>query len=174
MKKILLLAGVAGVVAMSANAIEFNPYAGLDYNYSLVDHDNSMDGWMPGHANSGSVVLGSTFGQYAGVEAFYELSNKEHKRDNRSQIQAYGADLMGYVPMGCYGEWNLIGAAGAGWYDAKYNKDNDAGWGYRLGAGLQYNFTDDWAVRGMYRHVWVDKSVLDALNEFSLGVRYYF
>ncbi len=174
MKKILLLAGVASVVAMSANAFDFTPYAGVDYNYSLTHHDDSMNGWMPGHANSGSVVLGTALGQYTGVEAFYQLSNKEHKRDNRSQIQAYGADVMGYLPMGCYGEWELIGAAGAGWYDAKYNKDNDAGWGYRLGAGLQYNFANDWAVRAMYRHVWVDKSVLDCMNEFSLGVRYYF
>lgn len=173
MKKILLLTGVASFVALNAQAADFTPYVGVDYNYSWVHHDSSMDGLMPGYAHSGSLVLGSNLGQNLGVEAFYELSKKEHKRDDRSQIQAYGADLMGYLPLDCYSQLNVIGAVGAGWYDAKYNKDNDAGWGYRLGAGLQYNLTDNWAVRGMYRHVFVDKSVLDSLNEFSLGVRYY-
>lgn len=174
MKKTLLLAGVASLFAYNANAVEFTPYAGVDYNYSLVDHDSSMNGVMSGHANSGTVVLGSKVTPYAGVEAFYEISKKEHKTDNRSQIQAYGADIMGYLPFGCYGEYQLIGTTGLGWYDAKHNKDNDRGWGYRLGAGLQYNLTDNWAVRGMYRHVWVDKSVLNSMNEFSVGVRYMF
>ncbi len=174
MKKTLLLAGVASLFAFNANAVELTPYAGVDYNYSFVEHDSSMDGIMSGHTNSGSVVLGTKIAPYAGVEAFYQLSKKEHKADNRNQIQAYGADLMGYLPLGCYGEYELIGTAGLGWYDAKVNKDNDRGWGYRLGAGLQYNMTENWAVRAMYRHVWVDKSVLDSLNEISLGVRYSF
>lgn len=174
MKKILLLAGVASVVAMSANAANFTPYVGVDYNYSLVHHDASMNNWMSSHANSGSLILGTSFGQYASVEAFYQLSKKEHKADKRSQIQAYGADVLGHLPLGCMGEWELLGSAGTGWYDAKYNKDNDSGWGYRLGAGVQYNFANNWAARAMYRHVWVDKSVLDCMNEFSLGVRYYF
>lgn len=174
MKKYLLLAGVAGLFASNAHAFDVTPYVGVDYNYSLVDHDSSMDGVMPGQSHSGDVVLGTKLGQYAGIEAFYDLSKKEHKRADRTQIQAYGADLVGYLPLGCYGEWELLGTAGAGWYDAKYNKDNDAGWGYRLGAGVQYNISDEWAVRTMYRHVWVDKSVLNCMNEFSLGVRYSF
>jgi opacity protein-like surface antigen len=170
----LLLAGVASLFAYNANAVELTPYAGVDYNYSFVDHDSSMDGIMADHANSGTVVLGSKVTPYAGVEAFYDLSKKEHKSSNRSQIQSYGADILGYLPLGCYGEFELVGAAGAGWYDAKYNKDNDAGWGYRLGAGVQYNVTENWAVRAMYHHVWVDKSVLNDLNTLSLGVRYSF
>ena len=174
MKKTLLLAGVASLFAYNANAMEFTPYAGVDYNYSFVEHDSSMDGVMADHAHSGSVVLGTKVSPYAGVEAFYQLSKKEHKADYRSQIQAYGMDVHGYLPLGCYGEYELIGSLGAGWYDAKYDKDNDSGWGYRLGAGLQYNIDDNWSVRGMYRHVWVDKSVLDDLDEISVGVRYHF
>lgn len=174
MKKTLLLAGVASLFAYNANAIELAPYAGIDYNYSLVDHDSSMNGVMSGHSHSGTVVLGSKVTPYAGVEAFYELSKKEHKANYRTQIQGYGADVLGYLPLGCYGEWELVGSAGAGWYTAKYDKDQDSGWGYRLGAGVQYNMTENVAVRAMYRHVWVDKSVLDDLNEFSLGIRYSF
>lgn len=176
MKKTLLLAGVAGLFAFNANAnvVDLTPYAGIDYNYSLVNHDSSMDGIMAGQAHSATVVLGSKVSPYAGVEAFYQLSKKEHKTEYRSQIQGYGADVLGYLPLGCYGEWQLVGSAGAGWYTAKYNKDQDSGWGYRLGGGVQYNINENLAVRAMYRHVWVDKSVLDDLNEFTVGIRYAF
>lgn len=174
MKKTLLLAGIASLMAYNANAAEVVTYAGVDYNYSLVDHDSSMDGVMAGQAHSGTVVLGAKVSPFASVEAFYQLSKKEHKADYRTQIQGYGADVLGHLPMGCYGEWELLGSAGAGWYTAKYDKDQDSGWGYRLGAGLQYNINDDVAVRAMYRHVWVDKSVLDDMNEFSVGVRFNF
>lgn len=129
---------------------------------------------MAGQAHSASVVLGTKVTPYAGVEAFYQLSKKEHKANYRSQIQAYGADVLGYLPLGCYGEYEVLASAGLGQYTAKYNKDQDSGLGYRLGAGLQYNVTDNWAVRAMYRHVWVDKSILNSINEFSLGVRYSF
>lgn len=174
MKKTLLLAGVASVFAFNANALELTPYAGVDYNYSMLHHDASMDAIMAGQAHSASVVLGTKVTPYAGVEAFYQLSKKEHKADNRSQLQAYGADVLGYLPLGCYGEYEVLASAGLGQYTAKYNKDQDSGLGYRLGAGLQYNVTDNWAVRAMYRHVWVDKNVLDCVNEVSLGVRYSF
>lgn len=186
MKKTLLLAGVASVFAFNANAVELLPYVGLDYNYSMLNHDEAVvvgedsdanlikDGVMAGQAHSASVVLGTKVTPYAGVEAFYQLSKKEHKVDDRSQIQAYGADVLGYLPLGCYGEYEVLASAGLGQYTAKYNKDQDSGLGYRLGAGLQYNVTDNWAVRAMYRHVWVDKSILNSINEFSLGVRYSF
>ncbi len=174
MKKTLLLAGVASVFALNANALELTPYVGLDYNYSMLHHDSSMDAIMAGQAHSASVVMGTKLSPYAGVEAFYQLSKKEHKADNRSQLQAYGADILGYLPLGCYGEYEVLASAGLGQYTAKYNKDQDSGLGYRLGAGLQYNVTDNWAVRAMYRHVWVDKNVLDCVNEVSLGVRYSF
>lgn len=185
MKKTLLLAGVASVFALNANALELTPYVGLDYNYSMLKHDEPAisydqqqnmikEGVMAGQAHSASVVLGTKVTPYAGVEAFYQLSKKEHKADNRSQLQAYGADVLGYLPLGCYGEYEVLASAGLGQYTAKYNKDQDSGLGYRLGAGLQYNVTDNWAVRAMYRHVWVDKNVLDCVNEVSLGVRYSF
>jgi opacity protein-like surface antigen len=182
MKKTLLLAGVASVFAFNANALDLTPYVGLDYNYSMLDHDEpnydmrngTKEGVMAGQAHSASVVLGAKVTPYAGVEAFYQLSKKEHKADYRSQIQAYGADVLGYLPLGCYGEYEVLASAGLGQYTAKYNKDQDSGLGYRLGAGLQYNLTDNWAVRAMYRHVWVDKSILNCVNEVSLGVRYSF
>lgn len=178
MKKILLLAGVAGLVASNANAVELTPYVGADYNYSFVDTDHDADGVISGHSHSGALVLGTKVTPYAGLEAFGEYSKKEHKLGVRSKIYDYGLDLMGYIPLGCYGEWEVIGTTGMGWYTIKAQgygeKEKDRGWGYRLGAGLQYNMTENWSVRGMYRHVWVDKSYLDAIDEISLGVRYHF
>lgn len=42
MKKTLLLAGVASVFAFNANAVELLPYVGLDYNYSMLNHDEAV------------------------------------------------------------------------------------------------------------------------------------
>ena len=174
MKKTLLLSGAACLLALNVQASNFLPYVGIDYNYALVNHDAQTDGIMSGHANSATLSVGSKIAPFMGVEAFYGLSKKEHKTNYRTQIQSYGADILGYLPFGCYDEFELIGAAGAGWYTAKFDKDQDSGWGYRLGAGLQYNISDHWSARVMYRHVWIDKNVIDDLDEFSIGVRYHF
>lgn len=91
MKKTLLLAGVASVFAFNANAVELLPYVGLDYNYSMLNHDEAVvvgedtdanlikDGVMAGQAHSASVVLGTKVTPYAGVEAFISFQRKNTK-----------------------------------------------------------------------------------------------
>ena len=46
--------------------------------------------------------------------------------------------------------------------------------GYRLNAGIQYNIDGNWSIRGMYHHTYNQKSYVDAMDEFSLGLRYNF
>ncbi|HCU58734.1 MAG TPA: hypothetical protein DIC64_02000 [Alphaproteobacteria bacterium] len=180
MKKTLLLAGVASVFAFSAQALELTPYVGADYNLNFTNKASLLDGLMPGKYHSGSIVAGTKVSPYFATEVFGELSKHENKRLIHSEYGAYGADLFGILPLGCYGEWEVLGTAGIGRYVFKgkvknYNvHDTEHVWGWRLGAGVQYNITDNWGVRAMYRHVAFVNKELRGLDVLSLGVRYAF
>ena len=94
-------------------------------------------------------------------------------------FQAYGVDFLGFLPLGCDGEVELIAGAGIGEYEMKVKmvgagSDKEETLGYRLNVGAQYNIDENWSVRGMYHHVYTQKSFIDAIDEFSLGVRYNF
>lgn len=182
MKKTLLLAGVASVFAMSAQALEVTPYVGADYNLNLVHKPSYMDGFIPGKYHSGSIVAGTKVSPYFATEVFGELSKHENKRDLHSEYGAYGVDAFGILPLGCYGEWEVLGTAGVGRYRTAVKGKPHLGhftahdWGWRLGAGVQYNITENWGVRGMYRRISFHNSDsgLRSFDAFSLGVRYAF
>lgn len=52
--------------------------------------------------------------------------------------------------------------------------DNEDKTAFRVGAGAQYNFDDNWAIRGMLRHIFVDSYAVDTLTELSAGIKYNF
>lgn len=183
MKKTLLLAGVASVFALNAQALELTPYVGADYNMNFVHATSDWAGALPGKYHSGSVVFGTKVTPYFATEIFGELSKHENKRDIHTNYGAYGVDLFGILPLGCYGEWEVLGTAGMGRYVEKakikgeYREHFTAhDWGYRLGAGVQYNMTENWGVRGMYRHVILHNNDfgMTGMDVISLGVRYSF
>lgn len=183
MKKTLLLAGVASIFALNAQAIEFTPYVGADYNVNFVNKDSFLDGKIPGKYHSGSIVAGTKVSPYAAVEAFGELSKHANKKTAHSEYGAYGLDAFGVLPLGCYGEWEVLGTAGMGRYrfegknkHSVFAHDHKAFhvWGYRLGAGVQYNITENWGVRAMYRHVAFVNKVVRGFDTLSFGVRYAF
>jgi len=183
MKKTLLLAGVAAFFAGNAVA-GVTPYIGLDGNYSSLDWAYDYEDSIEDDYASLSAIAGAKVIRNFGVEAFYQFSNGEKNRDanaglNHSRFTAYGIDALGYLPLGCDGKVELIGGAGLGEYTFKvrntYNgtlKDHSTG--IRLNAGMQYNIDGNWAVRGMYHHVYTQKAYVDAIDEFSVGVRYKF
>ena len=181
MKKTLLLAGVACLFAANANA-ELTPYVGVDYNYDMWRMDAEAKAALIDHSHGGSVVAGTKFNKWSGVEAFYQLTKQESNHYEgvkyHSRLQAYGADLLGYLPLGCEQKFELLAGLGIGEYEVKARgedgSEKDSGVGYRLTAGAQYNLDENWSVRATYRHVYVDKSFLNDLNELSLGVRYNF
>ena len=90
MKKTLLLASVACLVAASANAEmmksmkEMRPYVGVDYAYTNLDLKGAAK-----HAkenfNSAKVNAGIEMGKYASLEAFYQFggSRKAHLREDQ-------------------------------------------------------------------------------------------
>ena len=191
MKKFFLLTTAACMLSMNANAgdmmsmmKDMRPYVGLDYVYSDVDMDEATNGTDFKHKfNTASMNLGVRMKEYMGLEAFYQMSMVEDKnldnQKNKSKFYAYGADVMGYMPV--YENLELIGGLGLGQYEfrrtslgAINDKDKDSGIGIRMGAGLQYNVTENVALRAMGRYTWVDVDHANHLTEFLVGARYSF
>lgn len=191
MKKTLLLAGVASLFAMSANAYDikdyWSPYVGLDYNYTATHHPESTStvagNILPSNYHSGTFAFGTKVFDYVAVEGFAEFSKYENKPETRSYTRAYGVDALGILPLYC-NDLELLGSLGLGRYYNKLKYKTAAGksqfaeydWGYRFGAGLQYNINDNWGLRAMYRHVLFNKPkfAYHNLDVVSLGVRYNF
>ena len=187
MKKALLLAGVASLFATAANA-EIKPYIGLDGNYSSLDWAYDIENAVEDDYQSVSLIAGAKVVRNFGLEAFYQLSGGEKNSITpvqgepeffHSRFTAYGLDALGYLPLGCEGKVELIAGAGVGEYTFKirkvgYGTFKDHSTGYRLNAGAQYNINENWSLRGMYHHVYTQKSWVDAIDEFSVGVRYNF
>ena len=179
-KNIALLAAVSAIVlAGNANALEFRPYAGAQYNVtSLASQSPDVD------MHSYSVFVGTDYNRFFGTEVFYQNSNKWHKTSpdgvkTKVDFAAYGLDAYGYLPLGCDRVFSLLGTAGIANYDFTVanneGKGDDNGLGYRLGLGAQYSFTNNIAVRGIVRYIWADKlDGLDHMMEYSLGLRYTF
>lgn len=187
MKKTLLLAGVAALVATSANAADLKPYVGLDYVYSDANYDFDGDDFWENKLHSLNVNAGTKLNKNFGIEAFYQQSGDEKgdlvqnmttgiQGKTKASFDAYGADITGYVPVAQNTE--VFGALGLGMYDAEIKapglKESDDGLGVRIGAGVMYNFNEHFAVRGLLRYVNTDIDGLDDLTEFSAGVRYTF
>ncbi len=179
-KNIALLTAVSAIaLATSANALEFRPYVGAQYNLTSASVKNMPN--MDMHTYS--VFLGTDYNRYFGTEVFYQNSNKWHKKiggvKNKVDFAAYGLDAYGYLPLGCDRVFSLLGTAGIANYDYDMDtgagKGSDNGLGYRLGAGMQYNVTNNIAIRGLVRYIWADKlDGMDHMMEYSLGAKYSF
>ena len=177
-KTISALMVAASAIAMSANAeaMEYNPYAGVEYGYSFLNGAEDSNNF-----NSGKIFVGSQYNENFGVEAFYQRSTTDKKAGDKFSYQAYGIDALGYLPLGCDQEVALIGTAGLGYYDFAYKEmgdrtDNESTWGYRLGAGAEYNVTENVAVRALARYTKLDQRIDNSndMMEYSLGARYNF
>lgn len=181
-KNIALLAAVSVfALANSADALEFRPYVGAQYN---ATHVNVKESNTNVDMHSYSVFVGTEYNKYFGTEVFYQNSNKWHKvidgEKNKADFEAYGLDAYGYLPLGCDQVIAPFITAGIANYDVDSQvagdaKEKDNGLGYRLGGGIQYHITDNVAVRALGRYVWADKlDGIDHFSEFSLGMKYVF
>ena len=177
MKKTLLLAGVASLFAVNTANAEVKPYVGLDYNYSSYGMDKPYNDAFEDDYNSLSFVAGAKLMENFGLEAFYQRSlNEKNTYDGdkySSRIQNYGVDALGYLPLGCDKEVELIAGLGLGQYQTKYREQGytsskEEALGIRANVGAQYNIDENWSVRGMYRHVYLQKSVMNDINRIWL------
>ena len=182
MKKTLLLTGVASLFALNAHALDLTPYFGADYNYTFTHHVKAYDSVVPSHYHSGSLDFGLKVLPYLSFEMFADYSKHEKRSGIRTNYHGFGVDALGMLPFGCYGEWKILGTLGLGRYYSEIKdkgaalSDSTYDWGYRFGGGVQYDITDNWAARLMYRHVIFNKHHFAYTNfdVLSLGVRYSF
>lgn len=198
MKKSLLLASVAASLFVSqADAMELKPYVGLDYSYSKASTNDIIveQALVPSKLyedtyNSVVVSVGTKLHQNFGLEAFYQKSGEEKGTQAvfvsggspiatdkiETSFDAYGLDAQGYLSVAKGIE--LIGSLGLAQYDFEMKgfgkKASDDKIGYRLGAGAQYNFNENFAIRGMARYIILDSDAVDDMTEFTLGLRYTF
>ena len=175
-KNIVLLAAVSAIaLAGSANALEFRPYVGAQYNVTNVNYKGSPTDI---NMHSGSVFVGTEYNKYFGTEIFYQMSKDWSKviggEKVKADFDAYGLDVYGYLPLGCDQVFAPFVTAGIASYD--FGKDvDDTGFGYRLGGGIQYHITNNVAVRVLGRYIWADKlDHMDHMSEFSAGIKYVF
>lgn len=187
MKKTLLLAGVACLFSFGANAADYSmrdlkPYVGLDYVYTSANL--KKDTGIKKDYNSGAVNAGITLYDNVGLEAFFQQSGERKSLkgtpyQTKSEFYAYGLDLYGYMPIGCDG-FNLVGSIGAANYNVKlkykghFGNEDKQRVGYRGGVGMQYNMTENWSARLLYRYTYLGMKELKNLNEVTAGIRYSF
>lgn len=176
----LMLSTAICLSAASASAIEnqYRPYIGADYAYNIA----RTEGYHTYH-NAGSLNVGSVYNPYFGTELFYQYADRYKASSSElksSGFQAYGLDLMAYLPLGCDGKIVPTATMGIGQYivdnDFRNHKNQrDRGWGYRFGGGLTYNIDNNWAARILARYVKTDHlDKLDHFTEYSFGIRYTF
>lgn len=164
-------------------------------------------GQIVDHQDNIGVVLGFRPHKNFGFEAFYNRaynSNKVSHYDGTSlgnpsyhmvdtfttKYQAYGVDLVGYLPITRY--FDFVAFVGVG----KYKFDNSARFevmygeapsiytksisfdedeiGYRAGGGVQFNIVDGVALRLMYKYINVGSATIHYLQEYSVGLRFLF
>lgn len=178
MKRILFI--LALVLPSSANAqLIMRPYIGASYIYSDSKLKYNYADDFETQGDSYSANIGMKISKYMGVEGFYQKSSAvENKRAdfvNEAKFTAYGADIVGYLPMdGKY--FNFLVALGFGSY--KFESTNPDfsryDFGGRAGVGLQFNITRNIGIRAMARHVFISTEHVSSLNEVSAGVQLQF
>lgn len=181
-KTIGALMVAVSAIAMSANAeaLEYTPYAGVDYTYSDFSHKGE-------NFNGGKVFAGAQYNENFGTEVFYQRTLNAHQSNGADaartsyHFDAFGIDALGYLPLGCEQKVALIGTAGVARYRLADRTPHEGhghewSWGYRLGAGAEYNVNEKVAVRALARYV--DLGNFDGaagdMWEYSLGAKYNF
>ena len=184
MKKSLLLTGaIACFTAFNANAMNLmnmRPYVGAEYVYSYAKQgsfaQNAKDNY-----HSGKFDVGIEWMKNIDTEFSYQMSG-ELKSDNplgdkmKSSFQAYALDVYGKYPIMC-SPFSAVGTLGGAIYNTEYkdlpNKDTTKV-GYRVGAGMQYDFNDHVAARVIGRYSYIGTSYLNNLMEVNAGLLYKF
>ena len=181
--------------------IQFAGVDGLNVpaNQMLDDQDNI------------GIVFGVRPNRNFGIEAFYNRSYDEnvvtqvnnnlinsptHHTVNTfvTKYQAYGVDLLGYLPVTDYfdfiafvglGQYNfdneatfevhyLEGGTGSPAVDRMTSDFSDDSLAWRVGVGMQVNIARGLVLRTMYRYIKLNTDTIKNLQEFSVGIRFLF
>lgn len=185
MRKIFLLglSVLSFAYASSVKAeekLEYIPYIGIDYGYIEAKAQKSDPNYHLVNFN-----VGTKYNPYFGTEVFFEQSSSDAKKIDsenkiKSSYRAYGLDVSAYLPVGCYHTVDLFASFGVGeyvFYDKlNHEKHNrQSGLGYRFGAGLMYNFSENVSLKTFVRYIDLnDISKVNHMYEYGIGLRYYF
>lgn len=200
LKTALLCAAAVTIMSAPAKAEDnfyFKPYVGAEYQHTIVDYASvdgiSFDDVYEDNFNGGSIYLGARIHDHLGIEVGYNRTTSEDVDNvlgtgvNTSlKLQSFTFDLMGYYPVDEAQKLELIGSVGLARTKAEAEidataigftsaRDDTTETKLRLGAGAQYEFAEDWNMRGMLR--WQDADFEDSADNayiFSLGVNYTF
>lgn len=188
------LLAVVGMAYAADN--EIRPYVGVDLTRVMADYNNdtylgvSSDDLLKDSLNGINPYVGVQFNKYVGIEAGY-LQTAEGKKSNvlnsgvntKIKLSGFSADLVGTLPVTPDDKVSLLGSAGLGRYKADITATgpgglvsaDDSDTGYRLGAGAQYQLTDNIGVRAMARYIKVGfDDTTDNVITGSVGVNYRF
>lgn len=198
-------------VGFDYNKSQINTGKGnINFKNEAFDNVNGIDipaGLALDHQDNIGIVIGTRPHSNFGIEAFY---NRAYSKNTVTQIlngqiggdfhhmvgtftskyQAFGVDVLGYLPVTDY--FDFIGFVGLG----QYQFDNEAEFevrfldsspidrfsydfsedslGWRIGGGIQFNIARGLVLRAMYRYVKVNAETINSLQEYSLGIRFLF
>ncbi len=179
-------------------------HTSVDYNNNYdIGGGLALDGEtiLEDGFNGANIHIGSRFHKYFGAELGYFRTQSESK-DTASgatvgpstvatadfstdvKLQGFTLDALGYLPIDKEERFELIGTAGVSWIKGEVEATvpgvgsadvDDSEIGFRLGAGAQYNVTDNIDLRGLVRYQKVDfDNIADNAWTYSLGVNYSF
>lgn len=178
--------------------LPFAPTTGFDVPADTMINSNNNIG----------IVIGTRPGPNFGIEAFYNRTYKKNtttQYDNQilgsteyhvigtyvSSYQAFGVDLIGYLPVTDY--FDFLAFVGLGQYmfdnsadfevrhlegtevvdrfDSNFDERKLA---WRVGGGFQFNIARGIVLRSMYRFIKVKTDTIRNMQEWSVGVRFLF
>ncbi len=178
--------------------LPFAPVAGLETPADTMINSNNNIG----------IVIGTRPHSNFGMEAFYNRTyskNTTTQFDNTitgseehhiigtytSSYQAFGVDLIGYLPVTDYFDFLAFVGLGEYMFDNSadfevrhlepnevvdtFNTDFDENkLAWRVGGGFQFNIARGLVLRTMYRFIKVKTSTIKNMQEWSVGVRFLF
>lgn len=195
MKKYILSTALLCLLSNNAEALFISPYVGADYNYSKLNFGGKTENLYADSFGSLGAVAGVKLLSMVSVEGFYQRSeNKSNSVSNyfvagdevttKLQLESYGVDLVGDVLN--LGIVEVLSSIGYGYYNAdvsrfvsingssNHKSYNEEGNGLRFGLGGQVNPLPSIGIRAMYRYTMTDMDTVKNMQEFAVGVRYYF
>lgn len=195
MKKYILSAALLCLLSNNAEALFISPYVGADYNYSKLNFGSKTENLYADSFGSLGAVAGVKLLSMVSVEGFYQCSeNRSNSASNyfvagdevttKLQLESYGVDLVGDVLN--LGIVEVLSSIGYGYYNAdvsrfvsingssNHKSYNEEGNGLRFGLGGQVNPLPSIGIRAMYRYTMTDMDTVKNMQEFTVGVRYYF
>lgn len=178
--------------------LPFLPVAGLDVPADTMINSNDNIG----------IVIGTRPGPNFGIEAFYNRTyskNTTTQYDNQivghpeyhfigtytSSYQAFGVDIIGYLPVTDYFDFLAFVGLGQYMFDNSadfevrhlegtevvdtFNTDFDEHkLAWRVGGGFQFNIARGIVLRSMYRFIKVKTDTIKNMQEWSVGIRFLF